>query len=213
MIVFSHIKVGNYFFHVIKKNKMASFKLSWGAFVFGNVYPDISKFSSVKHYYETTRSIYKCFQMKVRNPENKAWERSMALGVVCHFICDYFCKYHAKMPYAKKSMILHISYEVILHMKIINILFKKNIGVLGYNEQSIFHSIEDRNAAASSFDLQNTIMDYENNEESLMLDVAFAFGSVKRVMKEMLGIEESVSDEINEEKRIRDILFAPFTYI
>ena len=201
MIVFSHIEVGNYYFHSIRKNKEVSFKLRWGAFVFGNIFPDISKFAFRNHFYEDTRSVYKCYRMKARNPENTDRERSMALGVVCHFICDYFCKYHAKMPYIQKSIIVHIMYECILHMKIKKILFKKNIGLLRVNEESVFHFAAVQNGVEGGFDLQGMIREYEKEEESLLTDMAFAFGAVRGAMKEILGGETAVSDAIKREER------------
>lgn len=141
MIVFSHIEVGNYYFHAIKNCKELSFKLRWGAFIFGNVFPDISKFASRKHFYDVTRSVYTCYLKKARNQDYSDRDRSMALGVVCHFICDYFCKYHAKTPYTRQSMAQHTLYEVILHMRIMILLFKKSIGILGETEISVFSTV------------------------------------------------------------------------
>lgn len=201
LIVFSHIEVGNYYFHTIRKNDEVSFKLRWGAFVFGNVFPDISKLAFRNHFYEDTKSIYKCYQIKARNPENTDRQRSMALGVVCHYLCDYFCKYHAKMPYTKQSMVLHTLYEVILHMRIKNILFKENTDLLDVNERSIFNTTTDHKDADGRFDLQNVIREYEDEEESLLTDMAFAFGAVREVMKEILGAETAVSYEKKREER------------
>ena len=201
LIVFSHIKVGNYYFHTIRKNAEVSFKLRWGAFIFGNVFPDISKLAFRNHYYEDTKSIYKCYQIKARNPENTDRKRSMALGVVCHFLCDYFCKYHAKMPYTKQSMVLHTLYEVILHMRIENILFKRNTDLLDVNERSIFNAATDQKGVDGRFDLQSMIKDYEDEDESFQTDMAFAFRAVRGAMKEILGAETAVSDEKKREER------------
>jgi len=200
LIVFSHIKIGNYYFHTIRNNTEAVFKLSWGAFIFGNVFPDISKFAFRNHYYEDTKSIYKCYQKKAGNPENTDRQRSMALGVVCHFLCDYFCKYHAKLPYTKQSMFLHTLYEVVLHIKIKNILIKKNIGMMGVNERSIFSAKTDQMGVDGRFDLQSMIRDYEDEEESFLTDIAFAFGAVREAMKEILSAETIVSDDKNREE-------------
>lgn len=206
MIVFSHIEVGNYYFHTVVKNKEDSFRLIWGAFVFGNVFPDISKFASRKHFYEDTRSVYKCFLMKAMNPAGSDRERSMASGVVCHFLCDYFCKYHAKMPYIQYSMILHTLYEMVLHVKIKNILLKKNIGLLGMSEQSVFnpaagHSGAGHSGVERSFDLLSMIREYEEEDESLLTDMTFAFSAVRGAMKEILGAETASADAENREER------------
>jgi len=198
LIVFSHIEIGNYLFHAVTKKKDDAFKLNWGAFVFGNVFPDISKFASRNHFYEDTKSIYKCYLMKAGNPQRSDRERSMALGVVCHFLCDYFCKYHAKLPYTRQSMIRHLWYEFILHMKIVDILFRKSIGFLRSNEFSVFESEAGKNAGKNavegSFDLPGMLHKYEEDEESELTDMAFSFEAVRIVMKEILGSETAVSD-------------------
>ena len=206
MIVFSHIEVGNYYYHTTAKSKEDSFRLIWGAFVFGNVFPDISKFASRKHFYEETRSIYKCFLMKALNPAGGDWERSMASGVVCHFLCDYFCKYHAKTPYTQKSMILHTLYEMVLHVKIKNILLKKSLGLLSMGEQSVFrraaeYSGADLRGAEISFDLLRMIREYEGEDESLLTDMAFSFKAVRSVMKEILSAKKAVSIEMTSDER------------
>jgi len=201
LIIFSHIEVGNYYFHSVRKNNEVSFRLRWGAFIFGNVFPDISKLAFRNHYYEDTKSIYKCYQIKARNPENTDRQRSMALGVVCHFLCDYFCKYHAKMPYTKQSIVLHTLYEVILHMKIENILLKRNTDLLDVNERSIFNAATDQKGVDGRFDLQSMIKDYEDEDESFLTDMAFAFEAVRGAMREILGAETAVSDEKKREER------------
>lgn len=187
MIVLSHIEVGNYFFHAISGKKEVSFRLRWGAFIFGNVFPDFSKFAFRKHQYETTRGVYKCYLKKARNPENSDRERSIALGVVCHFICDYFCKYHGKKPYNEQSLIPHLYYETVLHMRILAVLFKKNIGLFGDDEKSVFITAAEENCQEGGFNLQAMLKDYEDEVESILTDVAFAFSAVRGVMKEILG--------------------------
>jgi len=202
LIVFSHFEVGNYYYHVIRKNKNVSFKLRWGAFVFGNIFPDISKFAFVNHFYEDTISVYKCFQKKAGNPENTDMERSMALGVVCHFICDYFCKYHAKTPYTKQSMVIHMLYETLLHFKMKSILFKKTFGLLDLDEDCVFNTVTDQNGAAGSFDLLNMIREYEDQEESLLTDIVFSFGAVRGAVKEILRAETAAAEGGNNKERI-----------
>jgi hypothetical protein len=86
-------------------------------------------------------------------------------------------------------------------MRIKNILFKKNIGLLGVNERSIFNAATDQKGMDGRCDLQNAIKEYEDEEESLLTDMAFAFRAVREVMKEILGAETTVSDENSRDER------------
>jgi len=199
LIVLSHIEVGNYFFRKISVKKEVSFRLIWGAFIFSNIFPDFSKFAFRKHSYEATRGVYKCYLKKARNPRNSELGRSMALGVVCHFICDYFCKYHGKKPFNEKSLMPHLYYETILHIKILEVLFKINTGLLGEDEQSALSIATYRIRKESDFDLQAMFKDYEGEMESMLTDVTFAFSAVREAMKEILDAEKSVSAEGNGE--------------
>jgi hypothetical protein len=177
----SHLEVGNYFFHAVKRKADAKFSLKWGAFMIGNVLPDISRFAFIEHHYESTRGIYRCFLSKARNTENTDRERSMALGVICHFLCDYFCKYHGKKPYKEKPLILHICYEIMLHMRIMTVLLCEYTGMQGEVGKEI---------QAGSFELRSMLTAYEAEGESLVTDVEFAFAAVREVMKEVLAGEE-----------------------
>jgi hypothetical protein len=69
------------------------------------------------------------------------------------------------------------------------------------NERSIFKTASDQKGVESYFDLQSMINDYEDEEESLLTDMAFAFGAVRVVMKEILGAETVFSDENNRDER------------
>lgn len=177
----SHFEVGNYFFHASRGMAEGTFGLKWGAFMIGNVFPDISRFAFREHHYESTRSIYRCFMSKARNTGNTDRERSMALGIICHFLCDYFCKYHGKKPYNEQPLFPHICYEIMLHMRIMAVLICEYMGL---------HGVVRKEIQAGGFDLKSMLMTYEAERESLMTDVEFSFAAIREVMKEVFAGEE-----------------------
>ena len=80
-----------------------------------------------KHYLSETYDLYEKHLKLTQDTTKNAWERSLALGVVCHFLGDYFCKYHAKKPYTFSGLYLHLMYELKLHIKVIMALCLKGI--------------------------------------------------------------------------------------
>lgn len=102
-------------------------------FIWGNLKPDmVSKYKLMKHYKDeslhiiiqkieylasmTFNNISKWYSMSSFNQE---------LGVICHFLCDFFCVPHHQRWEFKHSMSKHIKYEreldiVAKHFKINN---------------------------------------------------------------------------------------------
>ncbi len=66
------------------------------AFIYGNVKPDMNELVWLKHNYQETRHFYFEHLEVAKNNHLSINQRSLALGVVSHFVCDYFCKYHTK---------------------------------------------------------------------------------------------------------------------
>jgi hypothetical protein len=88
-------------------------------FIWGNVKPDyVSKYKLKKHFYNesinmilekisflsslTTKEIYYSYGIKKFSAE---------LGVVCHFLCDFFCFAHSERWRLKSDLKKHVSYE------------------------------------------------------------------------------------------------------
>ena len=74
------------------------FKISDKNFIYGNVKPDmVSKYKLKKHYLDESFDMISRF--------------SQELGVICHFICDFFCIPHSERWEFKHSMNKHVKYE------------------------------------------------------------------------------------------------------
>ncbi|MBD7912929.1 MULTISPECIES: zinc dependent phospholipase C family protein [Clostridium] len=88
-------------------------------FIWGNVKPDyVSKYKLKKHFYDesinmilekvhflsslTSKEIFYSYGIKKFSAE---------LGVVCHFLCDFFCYAHSERWRLKSDLKKHVSYE------------------------------------------------------------------------------------------------------
>ena len=94
-------------------------KVSYNNFLYGNVKPDmVSKYKLKKHYMDESFDMIidkiKALSALSDNEINKmsATVRfSQELGVICHFLCDFFCVPHSQRWEFKHSMNKHVKYE------------------------------------------------------------------------------------------------------
>jgi hypothetical protein len=115
----------------IQKNH--NYSLNRSTFAWGNMKPDIAPSLAVrKHYKAETFDfvIDKIVSLMQLSPlllldrkQKKAIE--CEIGVVCHFLSDFFCVPHNQRWEFKTMMIPHVRYEGILHTKV------KGISVVG----------------------------------------------------------------------------------
>lgn len=124
MFVFTHLMFANYFIEVYEGFDEGIFEFDPIAFRFGNVLPDLSSMSKINHYFEDTQQVIAEHKSKIINKNLSGSARSQALGVLCHFYCDYFCKYHRNPSDQKKSIYQHLLYELELHILFVIRKFK-----------------------------------------------------------------------------------------
>ena len=87
--------------------KESGLQLHGKSFVFGNLFPDlIQSFFWCRHEYSASR---KYISKKIEKLKKKPLFFSFQLGVLTHYICDYFCYPHIRAY--NKSMLHHIIYE------------------------------------------------------------------------------------------------------
>ncbi|HFE9683636.1 TPA: zinc dependent phospholipase C family protein [Clostridium perfringens] len=95
------------------------FKISDKNFIYGNVKPDmVSKYKLKKHYLDESfdmivNKIKKLASLSMDDFKKKfsISRFSQELGVICHFICDFFCIPHSERWEFKHSMNKHVKYE------------------------------------------------------------------------------------------------------
>ena len=88
--------------------KELGFHIHEGLFLLGNLFPDlVYSFLWRRHEYQYTREYVR---RKMRVLKNKPWLFSFHLGILAHYICDYFCYPHSNCY--EKGLIQHILYEI-----------------------------------------------------------------------------------------------------
>ena len=89
------------------------------SFIYGNIKPDIlSKYKLKKHYLDESYDMIRNKILYLSSLNMSALEKtftknlfSQEVGVVCHFLADFFCVAHSERWEFKHSMKIHIKYE------------------------------------------------------------------------------------------------------
>lgn len=120
MLINTHFIISKSILENIESKK--SFFISEKNFIYGNIKPDISsKYLLEKHYLDeslnmilekiknlcslTLDSLKKYFSISMLSQE---------LGVICHFLCDFFCEPHSerwRFTHSVDTMNKHVAYE------------------------------------------------------------------------------------------------------
>ncbi|MBC2575768.1 zinc dependent phospholipase C family protein [Peptostreptococcus canis] len=117
MMMKTHVIISNSVFENTDSNK--KFLLDEKNFTYGNVKPDMfSKYKLKKHYLEES---YDMIRDKIEYMKNLTIDDlekyftkktfSQEIGVICHFLADFFCVAHSERWEFKHSMSIHIKYE------------------------------------------------------------------------------------------------------
>lgn len=103
------------------------FKLNWPAFAYGNIKPDLNRtYIACPHTMENSLDIIDAYSKNLVKNKISIEKFSVGLGVICHFVCDYFCMHHGK-AYWKKAPLAHGVYEVNLDMRLLRLYMNKKI--------------------------------------------------------------------------------------
>ncbi|MBL4936630.1 zinc dependent phospholipase C family protein [Clostridium sp. YIM B02515] len=125
MITSSHILIANLVYKYILKS--TNFILDLPAFSYGNIRPDLDKgYIKCEHTLEDSLEMINIYSEDIINSNISVKDFSMALGIICHFVSDYFCIYHTK-EYWKKDKLGHGTYEVTLHTKLLSMFLTGSI--------------------------------------------------------------------------------------
>ena len=117
MLINTHKIIANNLLNIASGKKL--YLIDSRRFIWGNIKPDcVSKYKFKKHYYnESIDMIVKKIEELSRLSISTIYfeygkgKFSEELGVICHFLCDYFCLPHNQRWEFKNSMKKHISYE------------------------------------------------------------------------------------------------------
>ncbi|OPX50843.1 hypothetical protein CLTHE_01230 [Clostridium thermobutyricum DSM 4928] len=116
MLMNTHKLVANILYDNIDDNK--KFLISKNRFIWGTIKPDCaSKYKFTKHYFDESSDMILEMIEDLANMtpdeviQNGTGKFSAELGVICHFLCDYYCIPHAQRWEFKNSMRQHVNYE------------------------------------------------------------------------------------------------------
>ena len=193
MIMNSHLLMSRILYKFCIKE--LNFKLDKTAFMVGNIKPDFQS-EEIKEEHNYNVSINKLLnyskELSTQNMSNKAY--SSALGVMCHFTCDYFCLYHQEDK-EKKGMVEHFIYEAILHFVLVTQLLRRKI-------------IVNKNEILARKNIENILLHkqqmYLSKSNSLVKDIEFALSSSALVLEYMLCY--SSAEEYNRDDLKLEIL-------
>lgn len=201
MMFFTHVQIGEFLYEQITKQEMGKFELKRRAFIYGNVKPDITKLVFLKHQFAHTYDLF-CDQVNIVMDDSQSdQERSVALGVVSHFLCDFFCKFHAKKPYNEASLWEHFWYEYALHAAI-----REDLSGRDFSESQYIRDPQGQQHNSSPGASANKIGDegsgegdylfliellahYHDTEDSFDTDKDFAFYAINQTFAKIFGRE------------------------
>lgn len=124
MFIPTHRIIAHHIFQQVRRNLNIS--LNPHMFSYGNMKPDVApKLKAKKHYMEPTFDFVLDEIMQLINDgvsENplSISKFSVRLGVICHFLCDFFCLPHHDRGYFSDKLMEHMIYEKKLHEKFVN---------------------------------------------------------------------------------------------
>jgi len=182
MFVMSHYLIGNFIYKsLLKEYSNASLNIQL-LFEFGNVLPDLHpKLSQTNHYLECTYADLEKYVKQSQDQNLSSNQRILSLGIVCHFLSDYFCTYHAFPYYKKQSIIKHLFYELKLHIQLTYLLLFQRKNLIECADYT-FDSYTDIHTMIAALQ-----QDYFNGKTSIMTDIIFALRASYITASTLLG--------------------------
>lgn len=154
--------------------KDLNFKLDKYKFMYGNIKPDIfCNYFKDNHTIKGSIQIVEEYSKELINAERSIGKFSVELGVICHYVCDYFCIYHTE-KYNGNNIFEHIRYENRLHNKLLDMIKNKKIKINGENvlpKEGIIEFI---------YKMQEK---YFREEKSLTRDITYALETANTITK------------------------------
>jgi hypothetical protein len=202
MLVFTHWMIADYFIREYDGLQDGGFPLNTLGFRLGNILPDISEMSLTKHYMDDTQQFIKGYEEKVNDTTQSSWNRSIALGVLCHFYSDYFCKYHNNTSFQKKFILIHYAYEIQLHLSFLALNIKEKLvkeqknfvekQLIQLNRRihlKIGSSVKSHHKGTSTFHKSMLeVYDQDKDNESTVKDIVFALLASKQLLSKYLYV-------------------------
>ncbi len=183
MFIGSHFTIGSFLQRRVRKSDHQRFDLHPLHFIYGNIKPDITgRMAKIGHYFESTRHLVDEALEIVYDDSYSNKDRSVSLGVVTHFITDYACTYHARLPYKKRNLFNHFFYETLLHFRLLyDLMNHKTLEEkLATLPKTLLHSHQAT--------IQKCVWDYYSSEVSMKNDVIYALNTTLLIVNDILTV-------------------------
>ena len=185
MIVGSHYQIGGFIYRFIISKYIPFSPIDKIMFQAGNMLPDLtSELSKLEHTVEGASKSYQYHMKKAQDLSLASGERMLSLGIMCHYLSDSFCTYHAKEPYKNLSMPRHLFYEFRLHLVLLFTMLSARKMFVGLLSEEA-HRIEPQSMEPflfsenkSRFQLQRLFLslkeEYDSQRSTIRTDIQFA---------------------------------------
>jgi len=109
MLTGTHIKIANHIYHIFKKEY--GIRLNKRNLIYGSIKPDFTK-NKVPHYIDKSIDFIDKEIEKLIFDSDKIGVKllSRRLGMIMHYISDYFCRAH-NTSYYRNNLMAHLKYE------------------------------------------------------------------------------------------------------
>ena len=180
MNFFTHIMISETLHNYLAKD----IALDKGAFRYGNIKPDLSS-----ECLRNPHTLENCLFL-VCNHSNGLLDQNLSLkdfstdlGVVCHYICDFFCYYHFDNTLHKK-LIHHFIYELRLQLVLSGLLLTHKFRINPARRHPV------SGIASMVMEMRR---EYNTGGKSLNSDIEYAFSAAVRVCESIISKRMSAS--------------------
>ena len=161
MNFFTHIMISKRLYKYLSKEMY----LDKYAFLYGNIKPDLSpQCLRNPHLLENYLLIVSSDSNRLIDNTASVREFSADLGVICHYICDFFCYCHLNSRLYHK-LASHFLYELRLHLTYCSLLIRQKIKI------APFSRYPDKSVASMVMEMRK---EYTAGRETLQNDIEYA---------------------------------------
>ncbi len=164
MNLLTHIAISKILYSHLGKQM----ELDRNAFIYGNIKPDLSyKLMKKAHLMENYSAYVYSSSEELMKGELSLEEFSVELGQICHYVCDFFCRYHLNKEIFH-NLGGHFLYELKLQYELWKLTRRDKF------ELDIYSRKERRDIASIIFQMRS---DYFSEPDTLSKDIYYAISS------------------------------------
>lgn len=183
MHITTHLLMANLFYQEI--TSQMEIELDYFNYIYGNIKPDVHPGTiNWPHFSHASlkQLVDYCEMITIEPMSVKAF--SKALGIVSHFICDYYCVYHTQ-PYRQKGIVKHTVYEHLLELTVIK---KSMTGEIRATDLECCETIEDT--------INERLALYNSEKHSIEKDIQYAVNTTICVLRRLVELSQVAQRQI-----------------